>query len=230
MAVAAAGQDTSSTPIQPECGFISACGSTGCYDANIATCVDGSCTLQDPLPDEYQTIVDTGISSLESLTEQACTIPTNVCDGILYDSEDFYCVNNVNIVAKGSVLPCGNLYCESDQACSETEDGEQTCEDISTLCGDRDKETLCSVESGVLGEYYAVLLTKDKTGNLYFRGESSTWGIGSFSLDYICDVNCNAGESTPAPAPSAAMPITEQGALLLMVSTTTVLAMSLIAI
>ena len=129
-------------------------------------------------------------------------------------------------MAAGTVLPCGtpdSVYCESNQACSESEDdGTPTCTDISTLCGDRDQETLCSLESGIRGEFYEVLLTKDKTGNLQFQGDSSSWGVGSFSLDHICDVDCS-NESTSAPTSDSTSNFAGPGALHLFVTTTALL-------
>ena len=195
--------------INPDCGTKLVCGSTVCWDANVAECIDGTtCQLQSPLPEAFQTLVDGGLTTLEQLEKDSCGIAKNACDGTLYDTDEFYCVNETDIVAKDTVLPCGisnvTIYCHTDQACSESESGDDpTCEDISTLCGDRDKETLCSTDGESSDEYYSVLLTKEKTGNLQFQGESATWGIGSFSLDHICDVDCSL-ESTEAPMTSGA--------------------------
>ena len=89
---AASGQEQDDTLMEPNCGFRSICGSVGCYDANIADCADGACQLQDPLPDTYQDLINTGLSSLESLTDKACPDASNACNGLLFDLEELYCV------------------------------------------------------------------------------------------------------------------------------------------
>lgn len=165
--------------IEPVC-FHEVCGQT-CYNPLAAECIGGTtCQLQDPLPEDIQSLVDLGaISDLD----QYCPSPTNSCNGILFDKDVQSCVGGA-VVSNTDGFFCdmsSSVWCTSDQACRD-----DTCFDLDGLCAS-DKATVCSFDS------YTILM--------------ESGGLGSFSLAYICDIDCNentnSGEKTEDGTTSA---------------------------
>lgn len=199
-------QIASTAAQEPEgsCNTDVQCG-TYCYNANVAECTDAStssCQLMDPLPENYQTVVDSGVSTAESLLEDNCYPAPNSCNGVLFSEDESLCKDG-EIVSKEEYHDCGlsgQIICSVDEACKGDNGDNPSCVPIADLCG-ADKEEICSNESR--GDFYIVLMTKDQSGNLQFKGESATWGIAEYSRDYICNVDCDGDSSSTTSAPTS---------------------------
>ena len=178
-----AGIKTTLAMIEPVC-FHEVCGQT-CYNPLAAECIGGTtCQLQHPLPEDIQSLVDLGaISDLD----QYCPSPTNSCNGILFDEDVQSCVGGA-VVSNTDGFFCGmssSVWCTSGQACNPNRDDQ--CLDLDDLCAS-DKTTVCTFD------HYTILM--------------ESGGLGSFSLDFICGIDCNekytnSGEKTEDGTTSA---------------------------
>ena len=162
--------------------FTTPCGS-GCIRDDALSrggvaCVNDKCVLAEPLDDVFQTLIDIGQITAESLLSDSCLSASNQCGETLFDPNLNKCENGEVMQHQYACSASSDDYCSIDSLC----DKDGMCWPQALVCTDED--IICGPQSEDLYDVFV---------------DGGT--VSSGTLEDICGSPCEGSEPTPAPGP-----------------------------